>query len=198
MRDSVTQRVVPAKLGDLARRCAQEIARILNGSEIKDRHGEWRPLYAGDIAILAASRKQLHIMRRHLHKAGSLIDGGAGLGIRLPQLEAKDLLYWLDAVPSAETAGAQASPTNCATSPLRSLAYPPRRPSVADDPRPGARQPHQRRTAHPPPATTPCCAGLMKQICDGGFSALPKASANSPLAPHRPDPPRLVSQVQDP
>ena len=47
-------------------------------------------------------------MRRHLHKAGipsSMAGRGLGSAYRSP--EAKDLLYWLDAVLSAETAGAQ-------------------------------------------------------------------------------------------
>ena len=95
----------------MARRCADEISRLLNcGGEVMDRQsGDWRRLNAGDIAILAVDRKQLNLMRRQLSLNGVPSSmAGRGLGSVYASPESRDVLYWLDAMVSAEQRSSQA------------------------------------------------------------------------------------------
>ena len=93
---------------DIARQCAQECQRLLaRDVTILDRKSDQqRPLQADDLAVLAATRAQLHQVARALRRRGIPYQyAGRGLGSVLHSDEAHDLLAWLEALAACEQGG---------------------------------------------------------------------------------------------
>ncbi|TVR13455.1 MAG: hypothetical protein EA401_06590 [Planctomycetota bacterium] len=92
----------------IARQCAQECQRLLAGTvTLIDRNdNQPRPVQASDLAVLAATRVQLHQVARALRRLGIPYQyAGRGLGSVLHSDEAHDLLAWLEALAACEQGG---------------------------------------------------------------------------------------------
>ena len=96
-----------AKLG-IAEQVAAECARLLREDiQIEDRHSRTRrPIRAGDIAVLAASRNELQLIRRHLTQVNiACQSSGKGLGSVFGSDEAQDILAWLTLLTTLQGRG---------------------------------------------------------------------------------------------
>jgi exodeoxyribonuclease V beta subunit len=93
-----------AALRDLAAQVATEFRRLIaSGATITGEDGAARAITAGDLAVLCAGHRELHLVRAALARAGLPSQlAGRSLGSVWASDEAHDLLAWFDALDACQ------------------------------------------------------------------------------------------------